>query len=336
MVANTLLLAKNSIDELVQTVESKYISSVREIFPKMKDIYVEELNKRILEFFSKEEYIHAQYILGIFQKALNSAKENNLNRAELDIIKGTHLISGINDESLKKLIETIIYPQLTYYYYKKKEYQSALKMTFDAIQKFEDLELKYPFFHVGKLQQVHNVCRIYLRENNVKEYINWTLQALIYLLYGKAPAIGKNWGNEFIEKGSQELREAMFAQIFNETIYNYLLILNDNERILIDNGLSDILNSFQFSSLASRCMEYHLWNQVRAEGINSEIPYKIQLVIKYFNQSVKVIPVLEFHLLKELLMCLESDKDYGMEQYKKLRLMIENKYSSLSFLLNRN
>lgn len=318
---------------LVELVEEKHQAFNNVGRPSTRrDIYVEELDKRMLEVFGRKDFLQVKYILGIFQKGLNAAKEGHINRAELEFNKGQVLIEGVKDENLKGLLETIIFPNVAYLLHKKKDFEEALSMTFQTIDKLEEYEPKYPFFHMGKIQQLHNVCRVHLRTGNYKAFEDWTVQTLEYMVKGAPPSYGRLWGAGFLQAVPPELFEEMFKQVFNESVYSALLIGERKSSALLER-LFHLFEDAKYDSFASffNIHEYQVWCEINKTKACS-LQEAFGKAAFYFKEAKEAVSILEFYIFLTLFKKIKTEKIAHKSLEQDITRLIGEKYSHFNKL----
>ena len=74
--------------------------------------------------------------------------------------------------------------------------------------------------HMHKIQQMHNLSRIYFNVRKYDEWFNTVIQTLNYLLVGDEPSnYSSVWNYKVCSEVDQVLLKRMITQILNETIY---------------------------------------------------------------------------------------------------------------------
>jgi hypothetical protein len=125
------------------------------IFQKGLDIVIDKVcsNKISFAFYSSS-----------YQNALKEARHNNLQNAQnaIDRAKKHINLDLLSDHELK-IYSIISNPVEAYLNYKKADYEASILNTTNVIRIDGFLESEYPILFFHKIQQLHNVARIYCK-----------------------------------------------------------------------------------------------------------------------------------------------------------------------------
>jgi hypothetical protein len=108
-----------------------------------------------------------------YKNALKEARNNKLNSAQglIDRAKKHIDLNLLSDHELK-IYSIVSTPVAAYIDYKNSDYENSIFNTMEAIRIDGDLELEYPILFFHKLQQLHNICRVYCKTHQYKKASN--------------------------------------------------------------------------------------------------------------------------------------------------------------------
>ncbi|MEC5395251.1 radical SAM/SPASM domain-containing protein [Bergeyella sp. RCAD1439] len=135
------------------------------------------------------------------------------------------------NEDEKNVIRLLSLPAIAYYYYKIKDYHKAINITNESILVDDQFLNSYPFLYSHKIQQLHNLIRVFFKNNNIDEALKLCNDVLSHLVLGKNVEYEVGfWSNDML--ASDELIGMTF-QIFGEVV-SYILNFSRNSTEELD------------------------------------------------------------------------------------------------------
>ncbi|MEA9415080.1 hypothetical protein [Flavobacterium sp. PL02] len=176
--------------------------------------------------FELTERMDIQLIWSYYSKALNECKQNRLTKADYFYTKGLEALNNSDlNERAKLYLNVYIYPNLAFRVYKDKNYEKALELLLLAIQNIEIIEKEYPDIYAAKIQQIHNVIRLFLRANKSSDYIDLNIAIIEHILLEVEPIKNKyNLKNSILNQTKLQYKEEMLMQIFTEFLVTQMTI----------------------------------------------------------------------------------------------------------------
>lgn len=154
-----------------------------------------------------------------YERALTEARKNDLELSGAYIADAEQAHAEFASDSLtSRLLGLHALPVKAYYFYKKYDYQLAEQLLMESIAGSSPL-IEQGFFMVEchRVQQLHNLARMYFKRKQF-EHAGWIIsEALNYLAQEKIPEVGANWSIEALRQTPYSLRSDMVLQLALET-----------------------------------------------------------------------------------------------------------------------
>ncbi len=229
----------------------------QEVFKQFFDKEVTEENFAVVNEIN-DVYVS---LIGALRKKKLSAYEE-----ELVAVSEKRNSSKLNENELK-VIDMSSLPLEAYYYYKKEDFDTALQLTNNSILNDDFFLEKYPFLYGHKIQQIHNVIRIYFRQEKYKEGCLLVNDVLNHLMLGhkmKYP-IG-HWHDGYKIDEDPEMI-TMVYQIFSETVQVITNLSNHEmkERELFRTAFDCLINIPEETSLHEDLLPISIFANIKAK-----------------------------------------------------------------------
>lgn len=179
----------------------------------------------VFQQFDLIERMDIQLIWSHYSKALNECKANNLIKADYYYKKGLDALNDCNlNDKAKLYLNVYIYPNLAFREYKDNNYEKALELLLLGISNIEIIEKEYPDIYAAKIQQIHNVIRIFLKTDNKMDYIDLNINIIEHILLEINPLNNNyNLNTSILNKIKIQYKEEMLNQIFSEFLLNQII-----------------------------------------------------------------------------------------------------------------
>jgi len=182
------------------------------------------------------------------------AKQNNAEAAAVAYHKCCSLREKL-DPAVAEWVTALCEPRLSYYYYKTKDYPTAILVTKKIIGANQLLQQKgYQLMYLSEIQQLHNLSRIYFTLGETAEGVALSLKCVVDIhehADSWMPGIMMNGIPE--EVIITDLQYAMIVQVMTETFIRILRTFKTNI-VLLDYWLrkfTEPLSTLKFSLLSS-------------------------------------------------------------------------------------
>ncbi len=185
--------------------------------------------------FERSVILDMQYAWDLFRKGFEAAKKSNFDIADYYYKKGEDVIknSGFDDNVLKYL-NIYVTPKLSYYHYKKGNYETANELTWKSLFETEEIETEFPNMHMAKIQQLHNIARVAVKQKKYDEAHKYEKAILDYHMLHKIPDLPGKWSTSLLKNCDEELVSLMTFQVFSEKMVNLMLFPDVDEKLALD------------------------------------------------------------------------------------------------------
>ncbi len=175
--------------------------------------------------FEVNERMDIQLVWNYYAKALNECKQNKLSKANYYYQKGEELLNNYNlNEKAKLYLNVYIYPNLAFRKYKENNNEEALELLLLGIKNIEIIQKEYADIYSAKIQQIHNLIRVFFKSNNEKEYFDLNTHIIEHILLEVEPIENKyNLDVLVLKQTKIKYREEMLIQIFSEFVFNQIV-----------------------------------------------------------------------------------------------------------------
>jgi hypothetical protein len=154
----------------------------------------------------------------IISKCLNDARNNEVKKA----IRLFHGVMNSIDFSNFNLIEKTMFninsfPVRAYLEYKSNDFVTAIDTTNLIMFEIIDLEKENDFLLYFRIQQLHNISRVLVKEKKYEETVDIIILLFDFLVLNKSINYEKHFF-KFNKTNNLELHNLFILQVFNETI----------------------------------------------------------------------------------------------------------------------
>jgi hypothetical protein len=196
----------------------KYIKKISETI----DGFKFEKKKQSIDIFNNELNLctnNTDFNNTILSKCLNDARQNNVKKA-IRLFENINLYTDISKLNTKEIIFYDIYrqPIFAYLKYKINDFESALEITSEIMKTVQKIESECKVIVFFKIQQLHNIVRIHIKQNEYLKAINLNKILLDYLLFNKQFTYN-DMSFSIIEEELKELKNSFVLQVFSELVY---------------------------------------------------------------------------------------------------------------------
>jgi len=236
-------------------------------------LYKEEVVSALIEdsfssFFKTEIREH---LFNHFENIteLLSISIQNLRKKEISIYLGNKnkidtTIKSLNlTQKEERIFNFYRLPVKAYHMYKGENYEEAISYTISAILNDDSFLESYPMIYGHKIQQIHNLIRIFFKQKDYDNGCLYNSKILSHLMLGASLDLeyGKWYSNYNIDNDKyKEGIQALIYQIFTETIFTITEIAKDDkhEEKMINEAFNNILinKKYPSSDLFSPLVEF--------------------------------------------------------------------------------
>ncbi|AUP81389.1 radical SAM/SPASM domain-containing protein [Flavivirga eckloniae] len=231
-------------------------------------IYQETFKQFFSEEVSTENFAIVNEINDIYVNLITSLRKMQLSTYQdkhADIEKKL-AASKLNDNEVK-VIDMSSLPLKAYYYYKIEDYEQALYLTNGSILNDDFFLEKYPFLYGHKVQQIHNIIRIYFKQEKFKEACLLNNDILNHLILGNKVTYEVGyWYDSYKIENSPEMIN-MIYQIFSETLSVITNLSNngEKERELFQTAFKGLIACPDIESLDENLLPLLIFVKIKAQ-----------------------------------------------------------------------
>jgi tetratricopeptide (TPR) repeat protein len=214
-------------------------------------LYLDFIVTSVLNEPEKEAYYK---IVPCYERCLLFAKENKLQEAT-KAFNEARLHKNLLTPKLESWMKIFCTSSISYYYYKMRHYQRALRLINESITAIQLLYKNgYQYLFFAEIQQIHNMSRIYFVLNQTEKAIALCVGAVEAVfrqsfLFNTDKMIGNLPEKELINN----CQYAMLIQLISET-YNRILLKSHSSIIERQTWLTNFttpLQNINFSSMSN-------------------------------------------------------------------------------------
>lgn len=238
--------------------------------------------KKIIELYCEDSTLYFFY-MNYYNNALNEARKNNLKLAERNIIKAK---SNVDFTDFGKdeinIFNLLTFTVDAYMLYKNDDFSGSIMKTIEVMELDDIYEKQFSFIYFHKIQQLHNISRVYLKCNEFKKFTQTIDILLKNLLLNRTVT----YENQIFEsqdiKTDLDLRILMTYQVFLETIY-FIEKNTENERQYFNECFKAIIDNtdeFIFDELKGI---FH-WVAIKNDLLNGKVLSEV-LIANYLDSS---------------------------------------------------
>lgn len=181
------------------------------------------------------------HLLGLLYKAVHgfSAVKKGAfeeGRATLDFVM---MATPALPTDAQAIAETLVLPMLSFYHYRKEEFETARLYADRSIALSNEWQRPYPLLHIHRIQQLFNLSRIDLAEGRYETGLETIRQLVNYLATGTTPALPGYWHESILGRIPAELVAAQFMELVNELTF-LTLKRPDLESLIVNHLLADV------------------------------------------------------------------------------------------------
>lgn len=182
--------------------------------------------QEIVGLYCKNNVSYTFY-MNLYNKALDDARSDNLKSAARNINKAKSYVDLSHFDDIEaKVFNLLTFTIDAYLLYKKKDYISSIEKTFEVMELDNLFEENFPFIYFHKIQQLHNLSRVYYKCGDFKNFTEIIDILFQNLLFNFKVDYSQQKFDEKDINLDLELRILMTHQVFYETIY----ILENNAK----------------------------------------------------------------------------------------------------------
>lgn len=178
------------------------------------------LNEEIKEHIGLQRRLALKFGFSKYDKSLSLTKKSSFSESEFTFREGVKFKNSFQEPIDRALLDVFELPAVSYWHYKKNEYQQAELLLWQAIENDFFLEKNgFPILSGHRIQQLHNIARIYFKVGDFDKGCKVIQSALTFLVKGVIPNFSGKWSYEDIENGMpNNLKSVMFWQLASETL----------------------------------------------------------------------------------------------------------------------
>lgn len=210
---------KTQILQILNYLSTKKLKESSEIF--QQNHFANLLSLQIKEQIGAFKGLTLRIGFTKFEKALLLARKAQYNQAEQAFSEGDSFKKMLQSKTDIALLDVFELPAVSYLHYKKQDYAQAEKLLWDAIENDTYLEENgFPILIGHRIQQIHNIARIYFKQGDFDKGCELIKASLNFLFLGEALDFGGEWSFESLKNYMpQKLKSVMEWQLATETIY---------------------------------------------------------------------------------------------------------------------
>ncbi|WP_027374429.1 hypothetical protein [Chryseobacterium sp. UNC8MFCol] len=217
-----------------------------------------------------------------YHEALNEGRTGNIQKAEMLITRAKKYIDcdSLQPEE-KNLYDLISIPIQAFISYKKSDYSLAKQQTYETMLLDEKLEQYNASVSYHKIQQLHNISRIEMKEQNAENVCKiFNLLYRSLLLSEKVRYRDIEFCYEDHSESLKKLRKLMLVQITNE----YIPFLDQcgNKEEVLDRTFDEVLQ--KESAVHDDLKSFVYWVQLKKNSINRQ-EWNIDLLQQFIAGS---------------------------------------------------
>ncbi|MEJ5049945.1 hypothetical protein WH221_08895 [Chryseobacterium culicis] len=203
-----------------------------------------------------------------YHEALKEGRAGNIQKAEMLIVRAKKYIDFDSLQSKEKdLYGLISLPIHAFLSYKRSNYTLAKQQTHETMLFDEKLEQYNPSMFYHKIQQLHNVSRVEMKENNNENAVGiFNLLYRSLLLSEEVHYLDIKFSYQDSSESLKKLRKLMLAQVTNE--YIPFLDRLDNRAEILYQTFSEVLNNQ--TAVDDELMSFVYWVKLKWNSINQE------------------------------------------------------------------
>ncbi|WBL25749.1 radical SAM/SPASM domain-containing protein [Zunongwangia sp. HGR-M22] len=156
----------------------------------------------------------------IYIKGVNKLRMNQFGSYIKDQQKIAEIYDSLElNENEEKITSFVALPVIAYYFYKLNDFQEALSYTNKSIENDDYFLPNHGIMHGHKIQQIHNIIRIYFKQNKILEACSLVNSTISHMTGNENLNYPKgNWKYKSYDFNSQNDITGLFHQIFSETV----------------------------------------------------------------------------------------------------------------------
>lgn len=203
-----------------------------------------------------------------YHEALKEGRAGNIQKAEMLIVRAKKYIDFDSLQSKEKdLYGLISLPIHAFLSYKRSNYTLAKQQTHETMLFDEKLEQYNPSMFYHKIQQLHNISRVEMKENNNENAVGiFNLLYRSLLLSEEVHYLDIKFSYQDSSESLKKLRKLMLAQVTNE--YIPFLDRLDNRAEILYQTFSEVLNNQ--TAVDDELMSFVYWVKLKWNSINQE------------------------------------------------------------------
>jgi hypothetical protein len=179
---------------------------------------------------NSERVKRLNFITSKYDLMISEARKNKLHLAK-QLLKEVESIPRVYfSEEENLFLNCFAFPANAYLKYKQSMFEEALTGLFDTLKMDELLEgYGYNLLQYHRVQQLHNICRIYFRTRQFDKAVFSSNELLRYLMLNEQPtSFPGSWKINLLDLAPAQFRSAMIFQVLEEAHFNSIIMSNKN------------------------------------------------------------------------------------------------------------
>jgi hypothetical protein len=193
-------------------------------------IWYELFTAMVTKKINGEKAKKLNFITNRYNQMISEARKNKLHLAK-QLLKEVESIPRVYfNEEENLFLNSFAFPANAYLKYKQSMFEEALTGLFDTLKMDELLEdYGYDLLQYHRVQQLHNICRIYFRTGHFEKAVFSSNELLRYLMLNEQPtSFPGSWKINLLDLAPAQFRSAMIFQVLEEAHFNSIIMSNKN------------------------------------------------------------------------------------------------------------
>lgn len=246
------------------------------------------------------------FIIEKYEQGLIEARKNHIGLAKQIFTEADSLLGSFTEKQ-QFILNAFSLPAKAYLCYKTNQYNEALNYLTQTAQIDDLLEQKgFPQLHFHRLQQLHNITRIYFKQGNFEKGAKLVSELLQQMMFTQSSSIPGSWAQEHPEQSPKELRSAMFYQAMYEMVYNCLQ--QSKHKQPFGQALHQIAFSGMTAFNASTTDEQTLrnWIWIKEQFAKQDLEIFASSALAFIKRHSRKFDIFKYALLQDLLQILDE------------------------------
>ena len=238
--------------------------------------------KKIIELYCKNSTVYFFY-MNYYNNALNEARKNNFKLAERNIKKAKNNVDFTDfgkDEI--NIFNLLTFTVDAYMLYKNDDFRGSIMKTIEVMELDNIYEKQFSFIYFHKIQQLHNISRVYLKCNELKNFTKTIDILLQNLLLNRSVSFENQTFESKDVNFDLDLRILMAYQVFFEIIH-FIEKNTENERQYFNECFKAIIDNTDEFVFVELIGIFH-WVAIKNDLLNGKVLSEV-LISNYLDSS---------------------------------------------------